>query len=610
MCGICGVVQFDKTHVHPEQISAMMTRMKHRGPDDEGQFIKENVGMGFVRLSIIDLSPNGHQPMSDPLNRFIIIHNGEVYNYLELKEHLSTKGYTFRSSTDTEVILYSFLEWGASCLDHFNGMWAFAIYDIQARSLFLARDRFGIKPLYYRMDQNRLIFASEVPPLLDAEKEARSPDPQAIYEYLAFGRTDRTDNTFFSGIKQLPAGHLLKIEDDQVKIERWYSLGDQLKEPFRSPQDFKEILQSAIGLRLRSDVPLGVCLSGGLDSSSIVSLLLKDFNKKDLQTFSAIYGKNQCGDESSYINEYRNLPLKMHFTTPSAESLLTDLPHFVAAHGEPIPSAAAYAQYKVMESARGHIVVTLDGQGSDEQLAGYHQYFGFFFRGLLSSFRWGTLIRELYHYLHVHRSFHGIRYFLYYLLPSMFQHTHSPKGKEYIFPEFLGHCISERSQIDNLYHSKNLHDALLANFQKKLAILLKWEDRNSMAFSLESRLPFLDYRLVERTLSLPEKFLIRDGTTKIILREAMKGILPERIRCRQDKIGFGTPQNNWFRHPSFQEYVRDMLSNSQFVGRHIIDSKQALALYDLHLARNLNLADDIWRWINLDLWFKTFVEQG
>jgi asparagine synthase (glutamine-hydrolysing) len=610
MCGICGIFHFDKTRVRQEQVSSMMARMKHRGPDDEGQFYDQHVGLGFVRLSIIDLSQKGHQPMSDPLHRLIIIHNGEVYNYLELKEHLSKKGYAFHSSTDTEVILYSYLEWGASCLDHFNGMWAFAIYDAQNHSLFLARDRFGIKPLYYRMDRNQLIFASEIPPLLDAVKGSLSPVPQAIYEYLAHGRTDRTDNTFFSGIKQLPAGHLMRMEDDQVKVERWYSLGDQLKEPFNSPQDFRETLHSAIDLRLRSDVPLGVCLSGGLDSSSIVSLLLADFKKKDLQTFSAIYGENKSGDESSYIREYENSPLKMHFTTPSAESLFADLPHFVAAHGEPVPSAAAYAQYKVMELARGHIVVTLDGQGSDEQLAGYHQYFGFFFRGLFSSFHWGALIRELYHYLRIHRSFHGIRYFLYYLLPGMFQQTHRHKGKEYIFSEYLNQCISERSQIDGLYHSKNLHDALLANFQRKLTILLKWEDRNSMAFSLESRLPFLDYRLVERTLSLPEREVIRHGTTKIILREAMKGVLPERIRRRQDKIGFGTPQDDWFRHPSFQDYIRDMLGSSQFIGRHIIDSKQALALYNMHLARKLNLADDIWRWINLDLWFKTFVEHG
>lgn len=598
----------DKSRVHPEQISTMMTRMKHRGPDDEGQFYKEHVGLGFVRLSIIDLSQNGHQPMSDPRNRFIIIHNGEVYNHLELKEHLSTKGYAFHSATDTEVILYSYLEWGASCLDHFNGMWAFAIYDTLTQSLFLARDRFGVKPLYYYLDRNQLIFASEIPPLLSVVNDRISPNPQAIYEYLAYGRTDRTDDTFFSGIKKLPPGHWLKIEDNQIKIEHWYSLSDRLGETFQTAEEFKETLISAIDLRLRSDVPLGVCLSGGLDSSSIVSLLLADFKKKDLQTFSAIYGDNKSGDESSYIREYENSSVKMHFTTPSAESLFTDIPHFVVAHGEPVPSSSAYAQYKVMESAQGHIVVTLDGQGSDEQLAGYHQYFGFFFRGLLSSLHWGALVRELYHYLRIHRSLYSIRFFLFYLFPILFESTQTPKGKEYIFASFLNDCNLDRSQNDSLFHSKNLHDALLANFEKKLAILLKWEDRNSMTFSLESRLPFLDYRLVERNLSLPEDSLIKNGTTKVILREAMKGILPERIRCRQDKIGFGTPQNDWFRHPIFQKYIKDMLSSENFIRRQIIDSKQAQALYNLHLDQKFNLADDIWRWINLDLWFQTFIE--
>jgi asparagine synthase (glutamine-hydrolysing) len=610
MCGICGIIHLDKRSVCPGQIRTMMTRMKHRGPDDEGQFCQEHVGLGFVRLSIIDLSQKGHQPMFDASNRFGIIHNGEIYNYLELRAHLSTKGYVFHSNTDTEVILFSYLEWGESCLNRFNGMWAFAIYDTQNHSLFLARDRFGVKPLYYRLECNRLIFASEIPPLLSVTDETPTPDSQTIYEYLYYGRTDRTDNTFFSGIKKLAPGHVMRIENNQIKIERWYSLSDRLGAPYKTPQEFKETLQSAISLRLRSDVPVGVCLSGGLDSSSIVSILLKDFHKKDLQTFSAVYGQNQSGDESSYIREYENAPLQMHYTTPSAETLFKDMSHFVTAHGEPVPSSSAYAQYKVMESAKGHVAVTLDGQGSDEQLAGYHQYFGFFFKGMFSTLRWVSLLQELYYYVRLHRSFYGIKYFLYYSLPTMFQSTQRPRDNDYLMDSFLNDCILDRTLTDSLYHSKNLHDALLTNFEKKLAILLKWEDRNSMIFSLESRLPFLDYRLVERTLSLPEQCLIHRGTTKVILREAMKGILPESIRCRQDKIGFGTPQNDWFRHPLFTDYIQNMLSSTRFSKRQIIDSKRAQALYTLHLNRKLNLADDIWRWINLDLWFKTFIEHG
>jgi len=609
MCGICGVFHTEKTQIKPDKIKIMLSLMKHRGPDDEGIFIDQNVGLGFVRLSIIDLSSNGHQPKSDSTKRYTIIHNGEIFNYLELRAILLSKGYVFTSETDTEVILYSYIEWGSACLNRFNGMWAFAIFDANNKSLFLARDRFGIKPLYYQFKQKQLIFASEIPPLLSVTQETVRPEHQAIFEYLVYGRTDRTDDTFYTGITKLAPGHFMTIQDDSLKIERWYSLFDQLKSPFKTAEEFKETLHSSIALRLRSDVPIGVCLSGGLDSSSITSMLLKDFNMKDLQTFSAVYGPNDTGDESSYIREYENASTQMHFTTPNALSLFNDMPEFITVHGEPVPSSAAYAQYKVMELAKGHIIVTLDGQGADEQLAGYHQYFGFFFKGLLNSFQLGTLAKEIYSYIRTHRSLYGIRLFLYYLLPAMLHTTGTPNGKEYLNPSFSEICSQDRSQIDCLYYSKNLHEALLSNFEKKLAILLKWEDRNSMAFSLESRLPFLDYRLVERTLSLPDNNLIHNGTTKTILREAMKGILPERIRTRQDKIGFGTPQDNWFRHPSFQVYIRDVLTSNRFIQRQIIDSKQALALYEQHLTHKINIADDIWRWLNLDLWFQTFIEK-
>jgi asparagine synthase (glutamine-hydrolysing) len=399
MCGICGIIKFDNSASETEMLQKMMKVMKHRGPDDEGIFTEASAGLGFVRLSIIDLSSAGHQPMfsSEKVTstgvirrgRYVIVYNGEVYNYIELRAVLNSKGYQFISNTDTEVVLNSFIEWGESCLDKFNGMWAFAIYDRERKELFCARDRYGIKPFYYYTDNEQFTFASEIPPLLSIMKRKPIQNNQAIFDYLVFNRTDQTEETFFEEVKKLQHGHMLTFKNSELKIKKWYNLRERVNnaEGFRNAEEYREVFSSAVGLRLRSDVPVGVCLSGGLDSSSLVSVLLKDYDKKDLNTFSAVYSKGQYGDESEFINLFRHPGLtegnslqNMFYTTPTAETLYTDLNNFVGAHAEPIPSTSPYAQFKVMELAKGNVVVTLDGQGADEELAGYHYFFGFYFK--------------------------------------------------------------------------------------------------------------------------------------------------------------------------------------------------------------------------------------
>lgn len=606
MCGICGIKNFNDLPVQSFSLENMMKRMKHRGPDDNGIFINKNLGFGFVRLSIIDLSDKGHQPMLDKEERFVIVHNGEVYNYKELREELKNKGYKFRSNTDSEVILYSYIEWGEDCQTKFNGMWAFAIYDKDTGDLFISRDRFGIKPFYYFLDKNKFIFASEIPSILQVLTENPEPDLQAVFDYLAFSRTDQSENTFFSGIKQLGPGCSISIKGDRIKKEKWYDLKKNIKDPFESPLNFRTVFESAISLRLQSDVPLGVCLSGGIDSSSITSTLLQKFKRSDLKTFSAIYEKGQRCDESDYIKEYKDVLRYMSFTTPDAESLLKDLPEFISAHGEPTPSAASYAQFKVMELAKGEIVVTLDGQGSDEQFAGYHYYFSFYFKGLLRNLRLLKLFSEIYHYIKIHRSVHSLKIFLYHLFPARLRK--GSREKSFLTKEFV-RSYSASSTVERLYDSKNLTEALINHFEKKLSIILKWEDRNSMWHSLESRVPFMDHRIVERTLSLPHEALINRGKTKVLLREAMKGVIPERIRKRYDKIGFGTPQDEWFRLPVFKKYILEMLNSEEFKNRNIVDCKKAKSIYQKHLDHKQNFADEIWKWINLDLWYKEYIEK-
>jgi len=608
MCGICGIINLNNKPAEESKLPPMMSAMKHRGPDDEGTFSEDSTALGFVRLSIIDLSDAGHQPMLSEDGNYVMVFNGEIYNYIEIREELQALGHYFRTKTDSEVLLRSYIQWGADCMQKFNGMWAFAIYNRNDKTLFAARDRFGVKPFYYSADDSRFVFASEIPPILSVLEKNPLPNKQAIFDFLVFNRTDQNEFTFFEGIKKLQHGHCLSIQQNQIRIEKWYDLRSNIKSSFTSSDEFRELLSSAIGLRLRSDVPVGVCLSGGLDSSSIVSILLNDFNKTDLNTFSAVYNKGQTGDETEFINEYRPLLKNMYFTTPDAVSLEDDLVQFVKAHAEPIPSTSPYAQYKVMKLAQGKVVVTLDGQGADEELAGYHYFFGFYFKDLLSTGRISTLLKELYLYMKKHRSSMGIKSFVFFLLPKNIRTKARVNEKGYLNTDFVNLFNKTNSIAGNLYGSVSLNDSLIDHFEFKLEHLLKWEDRNSMWFSLESRVPFLDYRLVEKSLASPGNMKIKNGMTKHILREAMAGILPEKIRLRRDKIGFGTPQDEWLREPSWQNIVNEVLESKSFQSRNFIDSKIAKEQYQKHLSRNINISKEIWKWVHLELWFREFID--
>jgi asparagine synthase (glutamine-hydrolysing) len=638
MCGICGIVDLNNHGVQEAQIRQMMQIMKHRGPDDEGVFIENNVGLGFVRLSIIDLTSAGHQPKLSQDERYVIVFNGEIYNYIELREELQKEGVIFATKTDTEVLLNAYIQWGEDCLDRFNGMWAFAIYDREEKKIFSARDRYGIKPFYYLKTDEYFAFCSEIPPLLSLLDQNPKPNYQTIFDFLVFNRTDQTESTFFEEIKKLQHGHCLylncnfenkpkispntqfpqsairnpqsAIPNPQFEISQWYDLRKKVADTqgFKSSVEFKELFSSAVSLRLRSDVPVGVCLSGGLDSSSIVSVLLKDFDKKDLNTFSAVYNNGQYGDETEFINEYKPLLQNMYYIIPDASTLENDLFKFVKAHGEPIPATGPYAQFKVMELAQGKVVVTLDGQGADEELAGYHYFFGFYFKDLLTHGRIGKLCIEMYHYLAQHRSLMGIKSFLYFMLPERIRTKARVNEKGYLIPDFVDKFKNSNSIAGNLYGSKSLTDALLDHFEYKLEHLLKWEDRNSMWFSLESRVPFLDFRLVEKTLATSSDLKIKKGMTKYILREAMRGILPEKIRLRHDKIGFGTPQNEWFREPVWQNIVNGVLDSESFKDRNLINPKIAKELYQKHLSGEGNVSKEIWKWVHLELWFREFID--
>ncbi len=610
MCGICGVVNFNNNPVEESGIRKMMVSMKHRGPDDEGIFTDGSTGLGFVRLSILDLSQAGHQPMHSRDERYVIVYNGEIFNYIELREELEPKGYSFRTRSDTEVLLAAYQEWGERCLDRFNGMWAFVIYDRVTKSIFASRDRYGIKPFYYFICGEYFVFASEIVPLLKFIGIKPSANERAVFDFLVFNRTDQYSDTLFEGIKKLKHGCNLKIDRSGFREYEWYNLRQIVEktDQFRTPGEFRNLLSDAVGLRLRSDVPVGVCLSGGLDSSSIASILINDYKKTDINTFSAVYGKGQTGDETEYITLYKDSLPNMFFTMPDANSLRADLAEYIRLHSEPVSDTGVYAQYKVMELASGKAVVTLDGQGADEMMAGYHYFFGSYFRELIRRHRFSTLVSEMISYMTRHRSLFGIGSFAFYMISPSLRTSLKYKEKKYINKEFAAVYGKDNALAEDLYSANTLQEALLNHFEFKLEHLLKWADRNSMRFSIEARMPFLDHRLVEKTLAMPGDALIKDGMTKHILREAMRGSLPEKIRLRKDKVGFGTPNEEWFRSENFKPFILDLLHSESFIGRGIIDSDMAGKVYSRHLSRKVNAAREIWKWINLELWFREFID--
>jgi asparagine synthase (glutamine-hydrolysing) len=610
MCGICGIIRFDNKKAEETSLRKMMARMKYRGPDDEGIFLDNSIGLGFVRLSILDLTEAGHQPMNDETGRYTIVFNGEIYNYIELREELKKEGITFKTNSDTEVLLKSYIHYGESCLDKLNGMFAFVIYDKMTGDIIAVRDRFGVKPFYYYKDDNTFIFASEIPPILEVYEKKNEANEQMIFDYLVFNRTDHIEDTFFKSIKKLQHGHVISIKNNKFEIKKWYDLRSNIKNIEADVDTYRQLLIDAVKLRLRSDVPVGVCLSGGLDSSSITSIISSILGNRQINTFSAIYESGQKGDESKFINIYRDELPNMYYTNPNSDGLYEDLTDYVRLHAEPIPATGPYAQYNVMRLAKEHVTVTLDGQGADEQLGGYHYFYGFYLKDLLKSFKLKKFFHESLAYYKVHHSLYGLKTFVYFLLPKRLKTTARVREQNYLTKDFVEKSLLWESStiVEDLYSSKILKEALLNHFDYKLEHLLKWNDRNSMAFSVESRTPFLDYRLVEYTLSLSSDNIIKNGYTKSILRESLKNILPEEIRLRKDKIGFGTPQDEWFRTEIFQNLIWKLLRSEKFKDRNIVDVNIVIDLYSKHLEKQVDASKEIWKWIHLELWFREFID--
>jgi len=601
MCGISGFNWID------DRLIKEMNRVnKNRGPDDEGVYTDEDISLGHVRLSIIDLSEKGHQPMTNEDGSIWITYNGEIYNFKKLKMDLEEKGHLFKSNTDTEVIIHAYEEYGFDCVKLFNGMWAFCIYDKKKGILVLSRDQFGIKPLYYYIDGDKVIFSSMISGILCHDIET-GPNNRAIMEYLAFNLEDHKEYTFFENIYSLACDSILiyDLKTNQHNLQKWYTL------PLRDPENqdnIKDLFIESVRLRTISDVPIGSCLSGGVDSSAIVCTLDKILKEK-FYTFSLIVPNNPK-DESKYILEIgKNTNTEQFFTTIEVEDFLNEVNDFIIAQEEPVTGLSVYAQYRVMKLAHEHgAKVLLDGQGGDEIFAGYTYYFGYYFYELFTTFKWFTMIKEMTHYLYNFKNLFPHALFVFLLLPDSIKYNMWKKFSN----KWVNHDLLEKvtpDEKDPRWRGITLSDCLqLTLFSTAIPHLLKWEDKNSMRWSIESRVPFLDKDLVEYAYSLPSGQKLKNGKTKVIFKKALEKVLPDMIRNRKDKIGFEIAVDDLFRNEKIIAFSKDIIYSESFKKRPYWKFENIEKDFLDHINNKKNSGKTIWKCINLEIWLRHFIE--
>ena len=600
MCGIFGLINKNNSPVSPETTDKALRLLAHRGPDGQGAYYDGPLALAHTRLAIFDPTDNGRQPMA--YRHYTIVFNGAIYNFPELREELRRYGYDFRTNTDTEVILAAYDHWGEACVHHFNGMWAFAIYDSRKQQLFCSRDRFGIRPFYYLDDGNHFAFASEVkafgaiPGLQFRLNEVRA------YEFLALGWQAHTEECMVEGIRQLPAGSCAtyRLDKQELEIRPYYRLEGQIRKPEGKTfedrkQHFGELLQDSVRLRLRADVPVALSLSGGLDSSSVLAVQQQLQPKQPLDCFSVVFPGARF-DETPYVDAMAQLyqpPLKK--LAPSFEDIMGGLGQCCWFQDEPVASAAVIAHLQLLQFIRRHgFKVMLNGQGGDEILGGYNKFYWPFYKELVRTSPW-RLPGEIAGLLR--RSppplSEGWR---------RFQRSRSlPAAPGWLQPGFIPapeHLFRRSRDQDVAACSRNLIREV------GLPVLLQYEDRNAMANGVESRLPFMDHRLVEYCLNLPPEDKIRHGVRKYMLRQEMAGRLPRAVLHRYDKMGFPTPQVEWMEEHSalFLQQLKEITQHSGIFAESLI----ALASAALE-KKERSFYPVIWRVVGFGAWEERFL---
>jgi len=622
VCGILGQVHFHKK-IDRRRLKAILATMPYRGPDSNGLWFddEEKIGLAHLRLSILDPTPAGHQPREEAAHNCVISYNGEVYNYLEIRSELESKGYTFETGSDTEVVLKAYIEYGVDCLKHFNGMFALAIWDGNKRELFLARDRLGIKPLYYLQNDDEFIFASETKAILKGLDKKPALNVQLIDSYMSFGYIPG-ENTLHQGIKRLMPGHYAVLKGNQLSINQYWDLkfDNQQDKGFDYYVDgSKKLLDSAIDLRLRSDVPLGIFLSGGIDSSAVVGLLA-DRVDEPLKTFSIGYDFGKGFDETPYAQIIAD-----KFKTDHHEIKITPaqfkefIPEYIALMDEPVTEAAAISLFFVAKLAKEKVTVALSGEGSDEIFAGYdlYQYMNFLDKyrsvvGQTGSEFFAGIANKVFG-----KSHKVSKYLSMATLPIEKRYkgmsTYPDHEKEALYkPEFkaeieLENQVTSRDYTKSLFDKTKNEDALskMLYFDTKTWLvddLLIKADRMSMAASLELRVPFLDYRLVEFAATIPSKHKIKKGEGKYPLKKMMEGILPNDIIYRK-KMGFPTPLKLMFQN-ELRSYAENLLLSDETKLLQFFKKSRIEQLIEEHNNDKYDHHKTLWQLVVLEEWLR------
>jgi asparagine synthase (glutamine-hydrolysing) len=627
VCGIAGVVAH---HDASRWVMRMLQAEKHRGPDGHGLWSWREADvhavLGHRRLAIIDLSDVAAQPMQDSGGTYTIVFNGEIYNFVEIREQLSRDGVVFQTHSDTEIILEAYKKWGTECLARFNGMFSFALHDQQRKVLFCARDRYGEKPFLYASGKDFFVFASEYKAILLDPRVAMDIDESRLISaaYNPSTGLDGDRDTVFRGVKQLLPAEAMEIDLRTLAQRRWIywqMAPRQHRERVDESEifaEFRDLLIDSVRLRLRSDVTVGSCLSGGLDSSSIVGIVRQLLGHgAPYHTFTGRF-PGTTADEWQYAEEVvRTCRVTSHIVEPSVDAFLDELPTFMWYNELPVASSSQFAQWCVFRLARDHnVTVLLDGQGADETLGGYEQYFVQYVRSLRQRGDISRLERELPRIRQrypaaLSSSTRALRD----RLPLRLRHSIATvfgTGTSLLYglcPEFARR-VSEFSQHRQLEGLDALSSALVQDtFGRYLTTLLRYGDRNSMAHSREVRLPFCDHRIAEFVFGLPPELLMGEVQTKRLLRESMRGILPERIRTRWNKQGFRPPQESWFKSPRMVALAKTTFESSEFRQSSLWAAGWWNAAIRRVEAGQLHLGWVIWQPVMISQWYEHFVKQ-
>lgn len=625
---MCGFIGFYSSSKKPEEIlNESLAMMHHRGPDaaifNQNKIENGYLGLGHARLSIIDTSEHANQPFHSACGRYSLVFNGEVYNYKELREELVNKGYEFTTGSDTEVLLYGLVEQGVSILPRIIGMFSFVFYDKDTAELLLARDAFGIKPFFYSLKNYEFYFSSDLRSLLHLQQCPVKPNLQRAYDYLVHGDYDSNDESFVGGVKHLPQASYFTYNlntSSSSAIEKWWQPSIQTNNQIAfdtAKQQVKDLFLQSVKFHLRSDVPLGIALSGGIDSSAVVSAVRHIEPSMPIKTFSFIASDERISEEKWIDALSEAMRTQSHKVKADQKEMQQHLEDLLLKQGEPFGGTSIYAQYRVFKLAKEQgVTVTLDGQGADELLAGYSGYPGHRLLSIIESDgfwaahkyakRWAKAPGRSYKlaWLYLFRI----------LLPNnLYSRVRKLMGRDFT-PVWLNTAVLERAGVyfneqRNPLSKQNkgvrVKEALATSLTHRgLASLLRHGDRNSMAFSIESRVPFLSLPLAEFLLSLPENYLVSDdGTTKHIFREAMRGIVPDEILDRKDKIGFATPEHQWLM--SMIEVIDQWIAEAPEI--EFINKDEIKKEFE-QMKKGLRSFDGrVWRWVNYLRWYQLVV---